>query len=269
MRRRERESGVVAVEAAIVVPAFMFFILIFYSIIEMSMLQARMTIALNTAAKEISQYSYLYMLTGLNEKQAEGYQQGEEVRVSVDDTISGLQVLTDSFIPVSEGVRGLAQNKEDFQTRVTDLEDKIKAAGGTTKEVSSDIYETWSEQLSDPKAFIAGVLSIAGNEIAEEAKAVIAGMLAKSFMCKNLKAGDLDDAESYLVSQHVKDGIDGLDFNGTRLFANGKSERIQLVCSYDVEIIKFFNISITPLHFQTTAITQAWGTGFSNPKGGE
>ena len=93
MKKRDKESGVIIVEASIVVPMFIFLILTFLSLVDMCILQTRMTIALNTVAKEISQYSYLYMLTGLNDEQKKIYENSEGLRTSIDDTLTGLKLI--------------------------------------------------------------------------------------------------------------------------------------------------------------------------------
>ncbi len=72
MRRKFRdESGSVTVEATISLSAFMFAIVTILTIVNVCIVQARMSYALNTTAKEISQYSYLYSLTGLNDSQSQ------------------------------------------------------------------------------------------------------------------------------------------------------------------------------------------------------
>ena len=110
-------------------------------------------------------------------------------------------------------------------------------------------------------------MSLAGNEASEEVKTLIAELLGKAFMSKNLKTYAGDTAEAYLAREHIvpKDGsyINGLDFSGTKLFANGETDRVQLVCTYEVKVIQLLNIDFT-FKFQKTAITRAWGKGVSS-----
>lgn len=54
--RETKERGAVVVEAVISMTAFMFAILIILSITDIAYTQSKMAVALNSAAKEISQY---------------------------------------------------------------------------------------------------------------------------------------------------------------------------------------------------------------------
>ena len=109
MKKKDNENGVIIVEASIIVPLFIFFVITFLSLIDICMLQMRINIALNTAAKDISQYSYLYMMTGLNEEQEKLYNGSEGVRVSMDNTLQGLQTMTNSWIPAGDGAREIGR----------------------------------------------------------------------------------------------------------------------------------------------------------------
>ena len=61
------ENGVVFIEATIALTAFMFFVVTLLSIVNVCYAQAKIGTALNETAKELSEYSYLYAVTGLND----------------------------------------------------------------------------------------------------------------------------------------------------------------------------------------------------------
>lgn len=58
--KRKREKGAIVIEATISLTVFIFAILTILSLVDIAYVQAKMSVALNSAAKEISQYSYLY-----------------------------------------------------------------------------------------------------------------------------------------------------------------------------------------------------------------
>lgn len=62
----QNEKGAVIIEAAIALPVFMFMMFTIYSVIQMAYVQARMTIAVDAAAKELAEYAHVYYATGLN-----------------------------------------------------------------------------------------------------------------------------------------------------------------------------------------------------------
>ena len=86
--------------------------------------------------------------------------------------------------------------------------------------------------------------------------------MAKAFMSKNLKAFAGDDPDAFLRRLHVVDGMDGLDFRYTSLMAYGSSNVIQLVCTYEVRVMRLLNTDFT-FTFRQTARTMAWGDGAS------
>ena len=61
-----KEGGAIIVEAAIALPVFMFMMITLYSIIQIAYVQARMTIAVDSAAKELAQYAHVYFATGMD-----------------------------------------------------------------------------------------------------------------------------------------------------------------------------------------------------------
>ena len=71
------EKGMVTIEATIALTAFLFFFVMIYSIIGIVTAQAKIAVAINNTAKEISHYSYLYALTGLQKDQWEETEDGE------------------------------------------------------------------------------------------------------------------------------------------------------------------------------------------------
>jgi len=66
-RAKQNEKGAIIAEATIVLPMFIFAIFIILSIVEICYMQSKMSVALNSAAKEMSQYAYLYTTLGLDE----------------------------------------------------------------------------------------------------------------------------------------------------------------------------------------------------------
>ena len=65
--KKENEKGAIIVEATIALPVFIFTILIILSITDICYVQSKMAVAVNSAAKEMSQYGYLYTTFGLDE----------------------------------------------------------------------------------------------------------------------------------------------------------------------------------------------------------
>ncbi len=63
----EREHGALIIEATISLSIFMFAMFMFLSLIQIAYTQARMSVALTTATKQVAEYAHIYYATGMNE----------------------------------------------------------------------------------------------------------------------------------------------------------------------------------------------------------
>lgn len=248
--RENRERGAVVVEAVLSMTAFIFTMLIILSITDIAYTQSKMAVALNSAAKEISQYCYLYykfQLDEVNAAQSDGTQGAQK---TVEDTMAGLGQMMDSF-----GSAGSDFEEGNFDSAVNSLMSGADSANRTVSDLADQVAE-------DPKAFLVGMGKLAGREVTEAAKVYLGQIMARAFMSKNLKSFAGDDPDAFLRRLHVVDGMDGLDFQYTSLMAYGSSNEIQLVCTYKVRVMRLLNTDFT-FTFRQAARTQAWGDGVS------
>lgn len=250
MKEEKRERGAVVVEAVLSMTAFMFAILIILSIADIAYTQSKMAVALNSAAKEISQYCFLYYKFQLDDANASLSQGTEDAEKTVEDTVDGLGQMMDSF-----GGAGSDFEEENFDSAIEKLETGADATNRTVSNLANQVAE-------DPKAFVIGMGKLAGREVTEAAKVYLGQIMAKAFMAKNLKATADDDPDAFLRRLHVVDGMDGLDFQYTSLMAYGSSNEIQLVCTYQVRVVQLLNVDFD-FTFRQTARTLAWGDGAS------
>ena len=248
--RKENERGAIVVEATLSLTAFVFAIFTLLTLVTVYYIQAKMSVALNSAAKEISQYSYLYYALGINEYDATLSEGTEDSKKTAEDTIDGVGAVLDSLSGAQNSV-----STGDFDQLVADIE-----AGATSVDSLVTMYA--DKLADDPKGFILGMGKMAGSELKEEVKVILGQVLAKTFMQKNLKSHQDDNPDSFLQRYRVVDGMAGLDFDYTALMAYGTSNQIQLVVTYDVSVIKLLNIDYT-FTFRQCAKTTAWGNGIS------
>ena len=172
MRKKKKEDGAIIVEACVSFPFFIFAIIMFLSLIDICVTQAKIGTALNLAAKEISQYSYLYILTGANDMQSTIYNASEGSRTTIDVTLDGLDSMSETLLDAKEG---LGEDEIDMDALIAD----VKSVGAD----AGKIYDKWSAELADPKKFIKSFVALAGNEAMEGAKSVLIGeVLGKAFL---------------------------------------------------------------------------------------
>lgn len=253
--RTDKERGAVVVEGLLSLSIFMFAIFTILSIVNVCYIQAKMNMALSSAAKEISQYSFFYYKFGLDAPDKKLYEGTEDSRKLADNTIEGVSSLMDSLTAASNS----AQSGE--------FENMIKQIQGGVDNVDSLVNQYADRISADPKGFILGMGKMAINEMKESAKSLLCQALAKAFMKKNLKSSPSDDPADFLLRYNVVDGMDGLDFQYTTFLQNGTSNLIQLVVTYDVRVIQLLNIEFD-FTFRNCVKCTAWGRGISklNPE---
>lgn len=123
--KRKNECGAIIVEATLSLTAFVFVILIFLSVIDICYVQAKMGIAINSVAKELSQYAYLYDAFGLD-----NYMSGENGKSSE---------FMQSF---SEVLKTVSENTEDINSTLSDFTGKAFGAAENTSiaSVAKDVF---------------------------------------------------------------------------------------------------------------------------------
>ncbi len=244
------EKGAIVVEATIALSAFIFAIFTILSVVNICFIQAKVSVSLNAAAKEISQYSYLYYAfgaDGLDSKLSEGTEESKQLAT---DTIDGIGTFMDSLSDASNSAQS------------GDFDNMISSIQSGADNVDSLITQYANQLKDDPKGFIIGMGKMATNELKEEGKVILAQILAKTFMQKNLMSEAGDDPDSFLKRYKVVDGMAGLDFDYTTFLANGKSNEIQLVVTYDVQVIQLLNLDFK-FTIRQCSKTTAWGNGVS------
>lgn len=110
--KQENERGAIVIEAAFSLTMFMFALLTVYSMFHISLAQARIGAALNATAKEISQYSYVYSLTSLNEKQSNLAANGGVAKSTLTDNLSQVDSVYDAIGGLA-GTAGTALSSAD------------------------------------------------------------------------------------------------------------------------------------------------------------
>lgn len=67
MRKMREQKGYITIEATIVLSIYIFAFMMIFSLIHICRAQMKISVAINNAAKEISEYSYLYGASGLSD----------------------------------------------------------------------------------------------------------------------------------------------------------------------------------------------------------
>lgn len=260
-KKMKSECGSVTIEATISLSAFMFAMVTLLTIVNVCIVQARVSYAINTTAKEISQYSYLYALTGLNESQSELAEAGKNDTASVNQLFSDINTVYSEI----ENLNADSDAEGNNGSKVEDIAAKWESIAGNLKDGGTAIAADIEEIADDPKQIIFGVAKLAGNEAMDLAKSkLIMEPLAKAMCKKHLVSTKGGSVDTYLHSLGVVPNASGsyyggIDFNGSTLFPDGSNE-IKVCASYDVKVIALLPIDFS-FHFEQSAVTHGWLAG--------
>jgi len=255
-------EGSVTIEATISLTAFMFAIITILTTANICLVQSKMATAINLTAKEISEYTYFYSLTGLNESNANLSKSAEGTKNDVTKTVENVNAVFSSISNISDGVKNIdLSNPDSVSDTWKDIEGNIGNISGSAKEIEEMI----SEVLNDPKNFIKGMTKLMASEGYELVKSnLIAAPISKVLVKKHLKSFKGDDAENFLRRFQVVPApngsyVDGLDFGDSKLFPYGSNE-IRIVVKYKVRAVPLLPIK-KEFYFTQTAITHGWPAG--------
>ncbi len=153
------ENGAVIIEATLSLSFFMFAIITIYSMFHIGLAQARISSALNSTAKEISQYSYIYDMTGLNEKQEDIAAGGGAAESILSDSLnlSDVDNLYDAFSSIAGGASSIVTSPDNAESflyyALNEGIDQVKgsAAGELTRLLMRKHFG------SNPDAFLEGL----------------------------------------------------------------------------------------------------------------
>lgn len=258
--KKSGERGAIVVEATISLSVFIFTMFTILSVVDICYIQSKIGMALDSATKELAQYSYLYYKLGADKMEAKWNEGTGDARDVTKDTVDGVVNIMDSLSGASHSA-----STGDFDGLMNAIDSGVGSV--------DSLCDTYADKIADnPKEFIIGLGKMAGNDLKEKAKsALLAKCVGRGLMKKNLKSSKDDDPDAFLKRYRVVNGIKGLDFKYSSLMAYGESSEIQLVCTYKVKVIRLLNIDFE-FKFRQMAKTTAWGNGVSlikkeTPKG--
>ena len=269
-KSRNRQKGSVSVEATLSLTIFVFFMISLVCLINVCRVQSKVSNALHLAAMDISNISYLYYITGMYDadtaiqtaaKEASG-KLVEKIK-PVDDVLDNTETLfgligsggtlavetVKNPSQIGDTLDELRRMKEEGNSEV----DALKSNFGSIQEQAKDIAK-------DPAGFVKLMVQSGIGEGMDVVKNLLAGVFAKSLMEEHISAGDtVGDVDAYLKSLGVEDGLSGMSFMASSLFAGDDNTDINLVVMYRVNIFPLFNLPTIP--FAQSASTRAWLSG--------
>ena len=266
--KAKSEDGSVSIEATLSLTAFLFAFIMIYSIISLCRAQAKMQIALNNTAQEISQYSYLYGMTGLDESLKKFHDKADETKSDVNKLVGNVADVFDSIQQVGKDAQSLSDTPSINIGNIDSLLDKcegyandINNAVGSVQSVQAQI----EAMASNPQELMFGMARLVVSETMTVAVSrFIAAPVTRALIQKHLKRSATDTADAFCRSVGIVGGFNGIDFTHSTLFPKA-SEEITLIAAYKVRLLQLLPIK-TELSITQSASTKGWlhGDGTAN-----
>lgn len=235
---KKGQEGIATVEAIISLTMFIFVFTAIYSVISLCLVQAKVQMALNTSAKEISQYTYFYYAFGLDNLD-DNLKKNSQTAVGVIDLFNDTLTKGSNTVGAisnaasnvnEESITDIINNANNLKQSASALAAKLKTAG------------------SAPVAYIESFAALGISELAEDAKSTLAAVLAKAMSERHFSDMDLE-------KMGVVKGFDGMYFGHSELLKDG-DENVYLSVVYELKIdVLPFDLSIT---INQTAKTRGW-----------
>lgn len=246
------KAGTATVEAALILPMVMMAILAVLSIIRITGTYERMQHALNQVAEDMSQYSYLYAVSGLKDqhdtltdKITQAKEELLDQQEAVGDFYQSIQSVTGD---VSSFGNGDALNV--FLDTLTDLDNVNNSYDALSGQVESI--------LEDPMGEVRLIGLALSDTLVNETKTLLLGVIAKS-MLKGRLSNDLNIPARELESRlRLSDGLQSMDFSCSTFFED--KQTIDLILEYTVKPMPdFFFLPEIRLRNRACVLAWAWG----------
>ena len=265
-RKQQNEQGMMVVEAVLSFTVFMMVVAFIVYLTTIFVVHNKIQFAINSTAKEIASYTYLYEALGLRaaEKSVENTfdPYAEDVNdtiTQVSDSMNKIQSLIGSGSDTVDGLKTLDNPQElmDAWEQIGDLADQT----GDAVESSKKSIETIKEAFSDPKSLLIGIVYLGVSEAEYELNKLCAKFAAEGMTEKYLKQDGMT-ADEYLTKVGVKNGYEGLDFGGSTLFVDEDERLIDIVVEYDLDLGLFrFIMPQDSIHVVQRVTVPAWLDG--------
>lgn len=268
---RQREKGMITVEAVLSLIHFIIVILGIISFINLFMVHNKIQFAIQQMGNELSCYTYFYQAFGIRAADMELNSEMDKQTVKVDKALEDVESF---FTAVDKLGTSVGNVNNSSLSNLQELADAYKEAGNAVKETGDtgkEAFQSVKELVKDPKGTLRGFIYLVMEMGEESGKSlllnIIASGMAESYLDTGFAGGRALSADEYLKYFGVQNGVDGLDFGESTMFskeAEGGLEfrMIDIVVEYDIDIyiLKLF-LKEPAVHVVQRCVVPAWLDG--------
>ena len=243
---KKEEKGAITLEASLVLTIFIMGYMCMMSLVQIVRAQTILQYAVDQAALSISRNSYILTKTGIVDEIYGTSEKGTKIEGDTMQVVSDIKTFFSNLgaLPSSDA-KDIIPNAQN----VMDDYDTMKGS-----------VEGYSEEYLKSKDEIWDALTTWATFKAENivTKAAVEA-LVKSQVENQLEVMGQTDADTYLKKLGIKNGLNGLEFDGSQWMMANKEGKpgIRIEMSYDMEYNWYYFV-IKDLKYKVTAYTALW-----------
>lgn len=264
LHKTKNEKGSATIEAVVAFMGFLFTIFTILNIVNFCRTQALISNAIDTTAKEMSQYGYFYEMSGLQKFSKDmknvsdvGSSKINEVIGSVDDLYTSLTGAVDGSVSRGTEIANAINDNSLNMDQIQGVIDGVSADGSNVQSSINLASANINSIISNPISYIKSLAAVAANGALNTAMSrVIAVPLAKAFFVKHF--GDsAEEASQHLENLGVVKGLEGMNFNDSTMFVDGSND-IHIVVYYKLKLIQLFKFAEMTATIKKEALAGGW-----------
>lgn len=253
------ENGMMVVECTLCLTLFIVVVLTIVNLTNVFMVHNKVQFAINSAAHELANYSYIYEATGLRATEKNAISGHNQISTIISETsdvfnlLGGLKKegtsIVDNALNMNdtEDFDALKSQMSEFATNYEHTTDRAKILG-------SDIRIL----CSNKSTLILGVLHCFLDGVVESVKKA-GGVAAAQTLTYDYLG---EDPDNYLKSMGVVNGYADLNFEGSSLFLDSNQCMVDIVVQYDIDLpLIQMLIPDAKIHMVQRACVPAWLDG--------
>lgn len=242
----KKNRGALTVEAAISLPLFICVFLSIAFFMRVAYIQNNVQYAINGAANELSTYSYLYSISGLQAVNDEIVGKADEYGESASNNMNGL---LEAFDAIGNSFGGKKRENIDAQDLLND-----------GKLVTGNVIDILDNVKNNPQKEFVSIAAIFAGAGYEKIKSELSTPMVRFFMGKYIKENIFNNKGgpgAYIVVNEGENPLKAFKFDNS-IFADNKT--IDIVVSYKIKTSLPINI-LPEIHINQRAIVRGWISG--------
>lgn len=229
LKNKRTQCGSATVEASVVIPLLITVFVSLLSVVRVVSVYGRIQHALNQVASELSQYSYIYEVSGLKQMDDEF---DSKSGIALEEFLSQAEVLGNFYEAIQKvsGESALFGKEEAY--RAENLVNIISEINNLHNS-ATDLAENISRVMENPVNELKLIGFVISDLMLDRAKNVILGAVTKRMLVNRLSAELKLDSEKLGKALLIKGGIENLDFTSSVFLEDGQT--IDVILEYTVK----------------------------------